>query len=143
MRFAVSVVTCRQAATLMPARGWVLMNCLRIVCSTGIDWNAHSVRRLPRSARARSFTSHATCVCVSADIFPLLTGGGFGDHGGIPEGAGLVGLLPREALFVAAEVTERGRIPVDGPPQLQMIDNLPRLEREMRADEFDNLRLRH
>ena len=31
------------------ASGWDLMNCLRMVCRTGIDWKAHSVRRLPTS----------------------------------------------------------------------------------------------
>ncbi len=57
IRFAVSVVTCRHAATRIPASGCVLMNCLRMVASTGMDCAAHSIRFLPISARARSFTS--------------------------------------------------------------------------------------
>ena len=47
IRLAVSVVTCRQAETRMPFSGWFLMNSLRMLCSTGMDWLAHSMRRLP------------------------------------------------------------------------------------------------
>src|SRR5215469_10278242 len=49
-RFAVSAVTCRQAEMRTPFRGWFLMNSLRMICRTFIDWLAHSMRFLPRSA---------------------------------------------------------------------------------------------
>src|SRR5215471_14449931 len=49
-RFAVSAVTCRHAEMRMPVRGWFLMNSFRIIWSTFIDWFAHSMRFLPRSA---------------------------------------------------------------------------------------------
>src|SRR5271168_750143 len=68
IRLAVSVVTCRQAATRIPASGWVLMNCLRIAANTGIDWAAHSMRRFPTSASERSFTSPGT-VAVTLIVF--------------------------------------------------------------------------
>src|SRR6202035_170122 len=63
-RFAVSAVTCRQAETRMPFSGWFLMNSLRMICRTFIDWLAHSIRFLPRSARSRFFTSQFNCVDV-------------------------------------------------------------------------------
>src|ERR1700758_376373 len=49
-RFAVSAVTCRQAEMRMPLSGEFLMNYLRMICRTFMDWLAQSMRRLPRSA---------------------------------------------------------------------------------------------
>src|SRR5271168_1611203 len=69
-RFAVSAVTCRQAETRMPFRGWFLMNSLRMICRTFMDWLAQSILFLPRSAKSRLFTSQFSCVGV-VDI-PLL-----------------------------------------------------------------------
>src|SRR6266849_10226657 len=63
-RFAVSAVTCRQAETRMPFNGWFLMNSLRIICRTFMDWFAQSIRFLPRSAKSRLFTSQFSCVGV-------------------------------------------------------------------------------
>jgi hypothetical protein len=57
IRFAVSVVTWRQAEMRWPASGCSRSNRSRIAASTGICRSAHSIRRLPSSARARSFTS--------------------------------------------------------------------------------------
>src|ERR1041385_9171282 len=68
-RFAVSVVTCRQAETRMPLSGWFLMNSLRMLCSTGIDWLAHSMRRFPRSASSRFLISNEVCVTVVVAMF--------------------------------------------------------------------------
>src|SRR6202162_756242 len=56
-RFAVSAVTCRQAETRMPFKGWFLMNSLRMICRTFMDWLAQSIRFLPRSAKSRVLTS--------------------------------------------------------------------------------------
>jgi len=41
----------------MPLSGWFLMNSLRMICSTFIDWFAHSMRFLPRSASSNPLTS--------------------------------------------------------------------------------------
>ena len=57
IRFAVSLVTCRQAETRKPLSGCSLMKRLRICCSTGICCPAHSILRLPASASPISFTS--------------------------------------------------------------------------------------
>ena len=59
-RFAVSAVTCRQAEMRMPFSGWFLMNSLRMICSTFMDWFAHSMRFLPRSASSMFLMSQFT-----------------------------------------------------------------------------------
>src|SRR4029077_3716060 len=63
IRFAVSVVTWRQAEMRWPASGCSRSNRSRIAASAGICRWAHSIRRLPSSARPRSFTSYR---CVAA-----------------------------------------------------------------------------
>src|SRR5690554_6111811 len=134
MRLAVSVVTCRQAEMRTPTSGCVLMNSLRMVCSTGMDWNAHSMRRLPISARARSLISQAICGCVSVAINSSITlaRGGFGKGaGGLPQRIGLVGEFPGEAVAGAAEMAEGGRGPVNRAAQLQMLDDAQRGEGEV------------
>src|SRR6185437_1671790 len=70
-RLAVSVVTCRHAETRMPFNGWFLINSLRILWSNGIDWFAHSMRRLPRSANARLLISNEICGAAVVDMFSL------------------------------------------------------------------------
>src|SRR5579863_5386718 len=63
-RFAVSAVTCRQAEMRMPFNGWFLMNSLRIICSTFMDWFAHSMRFLPSSASSTLLISLLICVAA-------------------------------------------------------------------------------
>src|SRR5258707_185973 len=72
MRFAVSVVTCRQAEMRMPFSGWFLMKSLRMICRTGMDWLAHSIRRFPRSARSMFLISDGVCVTADVDMFSCL-----------------------------------------------------------------------
>src|SRR5207247_1481169 len=59
-RFAVSVVTCRHAATRVPRSGRSLANRARIVRSTGMLRSDHSMRMRPCRASARSLTWPAT-----------------------------------------------------------------------------------
>ena len=40
------------------------MNSLRMICSTFMDWFAHSMRFLPRSAKSKLLTSQFSCVGV-------------------------------------------------------------------------------
>src|SRR5436190_21206983 len=70
MRLAVSVVTCRHAAIRYPASGCSRSKRSRIAASTGICRSAHSIRRFPSPARARSFTSYRFVVAM--DSFPRL-----------------------------------------------------------------------
>src|SRR5258706_808091 len=63
-RFAVSAVTCRQAEMRMPFSGWFLMNSFRIICSTFMDWFAHSMRFFPSSASFTLLMSLLTCDAV-------------------------------------------------------------------------------
>src|SRR5437868_13641721 len=64
IRFAVSVVTCRHAATRKPASGCSRSKRSRISASTGICRSAHSIRRLPSGESARSFTSCRLVVAI-------------------------------------------------------------------------------
>src|ERR1700733_2695117 len=63
-RFAVSAVTCRQAEMRIPLSGWFLINSFRIICSTFMDWLAHSMRFLPSSASSKLLISEFTCAAV-------------------------------------------------------------------------------
>src|SRR5229473_1721916 len=79
-RFAVSAVTCRQAEMRIPFSGWFLMNSLRIICSTFMDWFAHSMRFLPSSASSGLLISELICAAVDIRLlwrlhakFSLLT----------------------------------------------------------------------
>src|SRR5215208_5782414 len=75
IRFAVSVVTCRHAATRWPASGCSRSKRSRIAVSTGICRSAHSMRRLPSPASARSFTSCLICVDAIVPLLPVSLGG--------------------------------------------------------------------
>ena len=57
IRFAVSVVTCMQAASLTPSNGRSFSKRSRICRSTGMERSAHSIRALPCAASERSATS--------------------------------------------------------------------------------------
>src|SRR5215472_10585482 len=62
----------------IPFRGWLLMKSLRMLCSTGMDWLAHSIRRLPSSAKSMFLMSKemllatevaiVSCLCVLVGI---------------------------------------------------------------------------
>src|SRR5580698_2160758 len=77
-RFAVSAVTCRQAEMRMPLRGWFLMNSLRIICRTFMDWFAHSMRFLPSSASSRLLISLLICAAVDIRLLWRLPARNFG-----------------------------------------------------------------
>src|SRR6266850_515023 len=53
-----------------------------------------------------------------------------------------VGPLPRELRLGAAEMAERGRLLVDRPAQIQLVDDPARRELEVRADDPGDLFLR-
>src|SRR6266498_1641614 len=57
MRFAVSLVTCRHAASRSPFRGWSSTKRRRMRVRTGISRAAQSIRSWPDVARFRSLTS--------------------------------------------------------------------------------------
>src|SRR5262249_28904251 len=64
-RFAVSVVTCRQAEIRRPLSGRSFANRERIARSTGMWRSAHSIRALPSFASFMSFTSPAVAVATA------------------------------------------------------------------------------
>src|SRR5438874_1735028 len=73
MRFAVSVVTCRHADTRQPASGRSRSKRSRIAARTGMCRSAHSMRRTPSGASARSRTSNRLVVAMSP-LFPSSSG---------------------------------------------------------------------
>src|SRR5580658_1760708 len=77
-RFAVSAVTCRQAEMRIPFSGWFLMNSLRIICNTFMDWFAHSMRFLPSSASSRLLISLFTCAAVDIRLLWRFAAENFG-----------------------------------------------------------------
>src|SRR5262249_22108871 len=68
-RFAVSVVTWRQAETRWPESGCSLANRSRIAASTGIWRSAHAILRIPSDVSARSFTSWRCVVAMASFRF--------------------------------------------------------------------------
>src|SRR6476659_4970042 len=120
MRFAVSVVTWRQAEIRWPASGCSRSNRSRIAASTGICRSAHSMRRFPSAARARSFTS---CLFVVA-MCPFSSSGG--------QQPLMLSLLPLDP----AEIVRTGEPVVDGTPQLGLTAQ-PRREHEVRDLEVE------
>ena len=68
IRLAVSLVTCRQAAMRMPSSGRSAANRSRISASTGICRSAHSIRRTPSGASARSRTSLGVVALMAARL---------------------------------------------------------------------------
>src|SRR2546421_10328698 len=105
------------------------MNSLRMVCKTGMDWFAHSMRRFPISARSIFLISNEICGITDDDIRSL-----FGYSAGadarfrfsqakLPQPGSLVGGLPGEIRIFAAKVSVGSRLFVNGPAQLQRFDN--------------------
>ena len=71
IRFAVSAVTCRQAAIRSPAKGFSFANRSRIDASTGMCRSAQAMRRIPWAARDRSATSCNGKLIESSGVAPL------------------------------------------------------------------------
>src|SRR5438270_13699463 len=63
-----------------------------------------------------------------------------GQAGGLAQLRGLVGLLPREVVVLAAEVAVRGGLLVDRPVQLELLAERARAQVELLADELGDLR---
>jgi hypothetical protein len=57
IRFAVSVVTCRHAAIVIPLRGLSFLKRVLMLSRTGMSFAAHSIRSMPFFASDISFTS--------------------------------------------------------------------------------------
>src|SRR5256885_5308980 len=156
-RLAVSLVTCRHAARRLPLSGCSFANRAWIWRSTGIERSAHSLRRRPSSASARSFTSNAVLVLAATAMSEMprwsaaraLLGGAGESVGGVGQLGRAVGALPGEefhlalravlaafhapALRLAAEVPVRRGGAVDRVAQLERVDDPARLQVELLA----------
>src|SRR2546426_3202277 len=128
-RFAVSVVTWRQAATRFPASGRSRANRSRSCRNTGIDRSAHSVRRRPPSASRMSLMSFVALVLVAvSDIgLPGCTGRPLRGHFQL---FGAVDVLPGEQLHLPlADLAALG-----GPTEMAVgrggpVDRIAQVER--------------
>src|SRR5579859_3354571 len=162
IKLAVSLVTCRQAEARKPFRGCSFTKRLRMISRTGICCAAHSILRLPASAKEMSFTSPflssaiAKVVLLEFEILRTddqdekrpdggrnLCGAG-GSHFDARFGAGAqarglaqsgcaVGALPGEARASAAEMPVRGSGLVYGAAQIQSFDDALGGQREILA----------
>src|SRR6202047_640000 len=148
IRLAVSLVTCRQAATRNPASGFSWLKRWRIIARTGISWSAHSMRSLPAPARRGLATSEGTVVFMLA---PPEAGArrrrtrsdGMGERrhaleleaGDLAQHRRAAGVLPGEVLLVAAEMAVRRGLAIDRPAQIEIADDAGRAHREVLADQ--------
>src|SRR5215472_10242546 len=115
----------------IPLSGWSLMNRLRINCSTGMCWLAHSMRRLPASASARFFTSALAFVAVSTGFpFDWCWGEKLACRHGratrcrfFLDGFRFVSALPGEAGAGAAEVAVRRRRAINRTAQVERLND--------------------
>src|SRR5215472_16864163 len=148
-RLANSAVRGRQAAMRADENGWVFMNCLRTICNTGIDWKAPSVRSFPASARAMSLTSQGTCRRILAgmavtDSSPYLPSNGFGELTGCTlEGVSFICRFPGERGFVSSKVPESRRLLINGPAEIQVLNDSFGSQREVGTNEFGHLLFRN
>src|SRR6185369_10241241 len=128
MRFAVSVVTCRHAATRLPRSGFSFSNRALICRSTGISRSAHSIRFTPSSASFGSFTC-PWALMVAAVLGVTL------------QLLHAVEQLPAEAFVLASKVSIGGGLLVDRLPEIEVLDDPGRPEIEVLADQLLDARV--
>src|SRR5687767_68812 len=130
MRFAVSVVTWRQAATRRPRNGFSFAKRSRTWRSTGISRSAHSMRRSPSSASL----GFATCPCgVMATMVSGVT----------LQVLHAVEELPPESLVLASEMSIRSGALVDRLPQIERLNDGIRPEVEVLPRKLGKARVGH
>ena len=110
----------------MPARDCERINCLRMLRSTGMDCDAHSMWRLPDAASAGSRCScgagAAALLAMIGALRVQLTFGGRGQTSILADGVGLVGGFPGKFRFFAAEMAVSGSLLINGTNQVQHFD---------------------
>src|SRR3990172_4517581 len=153
MRFAVSVVTWRHAARVVPFRGFFFAKFSFTFRRTGMSSSAHSILFLPIWLKPIFFTwksifppqfvffqcpykrmTLAGCAKVIPERLKIDNSGD--DAGGLPQGLGLVRKLPVEPGLFPAEVAVGGRLPVYGSQELQVLYELRGLHAEVRLHEL-------
>src|SRR6266436_3762035 len=139
IKLAVSLVTCKQAETRRPFSGCSLMKRLRMICSTGICCCAHSILRLPASAREISFTSPLLSSAIATGLLliellkfanekvkcgPSAADGNFdGRAGSLAQSVGTVGFFPGKAGALAAKMTVGCGVLVNWTAQIESFDD--------------------
>src|SRR5216684_2337652 len=138
-RFAVSLVTCRQAEARNPFSGCSFAKRLRMISSTGICCCAHSILRLPASPSEMSFTSPFLSSAIATDLLlfeflkfanekvtcgPSAADGNFGGcASGLAQCVGAVGFFPGKAGALAAKVTVSCGVLVNWTAQIERFDD--------------------
>src|SRR6266542_183049 len=141
-RLAVSLVTCRQADSLIPARGFSFAKRSRIWRRTGMLFSAHSIRSRPRPASEGSLTSKRCAVTAEFPIGLKPRRDRGLDARSARQRRRRVDRLPRELWQFAPEVSEgRGRL-VDRATQVQLLDDAARRQGKMLANQGDELLVR-
>src|SRR2546426_8211054 len=155
MSTAVSVVTCRQAPSRSPLSGCSRANRSLTCRSTGIDCSAHSIFSRPSAASAMFLTSCSVIATPSAGFAGAIRSWGRQPRAQRARGVGrgakppselntslvfeilhAVDALPREVGVGAAEVAIGRRLPVDRPPQIEVLDDAGRGEVEVLAHDL-------
>src|ERR1700735_849657 len=114
---------CKEPAMCAPRSGCPAAYSLRIAMRPGISVSAILISLRPQSASLRSFTIDSVFIFIAAFIDRLLAGsrasGGPRRSKLIGEGLRFVSALPREFLFLAAEVAVGGGLLVDRPREIE------------------------
>src|ERR1700686_2591668 len=141
------MVMCKEPAMRAPRSGCCDANSFRIAIRPGISVSAILISLRPQSASARSLTTKSLGCLIAAFIdrysLKFSAGGSCGPHGfefGC-ERACLVGALPGELRFLAAEVAVRGGLLIDGPREIQHLAEAKGCEIEMRAHQLRQTRV--
>src|ERR1700722_7119434 len=140
MSTAVWMVMCREPVMRAPRKGCCAANSWRIAISPGISVSAILISLRPQSARAKSLTKKSWVCLIAAFIakFPVEEGASRGARCFAfgSERLSLVGPLPGELRFLAAEVPIRCGLLINRPRQIQHFAQAERRQIEMRAHEL-------
>src|SRR5208337_3050798 len=114
------MVMCKEPAMRAPRSGCSAANSCRMAMSPGISVSAMRISLRPQSAKARSLTKYSDFILTAAFIEGSFKG--LGRTRGFELGrerVRFVGPLPRELLFLAAEMTVRGGFLINRPCEIE------------------------
>src|SRR6202034_4342270 len=142
---AVWMVMCREPVMRAPRSGICAANSCRIAMRPGISVSAILISLRPQSARPKSLTRKSLGCLIAAFIDGCsvkkrasCSACGF-EFGG--ESAGLVGALPGELRFLAAEMPVGGGFLIDRPRQIEHFAQAERRQIEVRPHQLSQARI--
>src|SRR6202034_1340136 len=120
---------CKEPAMCAPRSGCSAAYSWRIAMSPGISVSAILISLRPQSASLISLTIDSALIFIAAFMCRLLTcrpaSGGTCCGELVGENLRLVGPLPGEFLFLAAEVAVGGRLLIDWPREIEHFAQAP------------------